>query len=172
MEFFFFFSFFFLKALLQSEVMTAYRIKDRWIINTLVWFLHPYSLNMITAYCYRQHHIMASLRGGTGICIMFIETARKWWLRRGRMLSNASRHHSPSIFSFPFIIFRCSSVLTLLALAVKSAWSWVSCLLQHVYLAVIIKGWIIPACTFIFPFKLLDPGQGWRNAWICCCCVL
>lgn len=40
MELFFFFFvaffFFFLKALLQSEVMTAYRIKDRWIINTLV----------------------------------------------------------------------------------------------------------------------------------------
>lgn len=26
----------FLKALLQSEVMTAYRIRDHWIINTLV----------------------------------------------------------------------------------------------------------------------------------------
>lgn len=126
MELFFFFFvaffFFFLKALLQSEVMTAYRIKDRWIINTLVWFLHPYSLNMITAYCYRQHHIIASLRGGADICIMFIETARKWRLRSGRMLSNALSHHSPSIF-LSLYHFRRSSLLTLLALTVENAWS-------------------------------------------------
>lgn len=39
----------FIKALLENEMMTAYQIKVCQIINTLVWFLHPYFLDKIRA---------------------------------------------------------------------------------------------------------------------------
>lgn len=141
-----------------SEVMTVYRIRDRRIINTLVWFLLPYSLNMITAYCYRQHHITAC--GTVGICIMFVEMLRSdgcWGDGEGYIGPSASESHFNN----------CVAVFLTLSALYKETWS--CC--DGVFIGICAKCWLCYFSTSVpvaiqatYQFVCGESSQGLCNS--------
>lgn len=124
-----------LLGLLQNEVMTAYQFKAFRIINTLVWFLHPYSLTWLRRAATANITLRRTVqqRHNVHLHIVYID-GKKWWLWSGKKHAEECTKVRSSASLLLFIPFDVLFLLTLFAHLMKTqvlCCGWWACMLTR-----------------------------------------